>query len=154
MTIDILKGCSEIDSLKKNLYKVGMVSIILVCILIPVQIFLFLKWPHPTTILGWFELYHKNVVLGFIGFDILYMVTNVLMIFVLIAMFTALYNKNRTRTLLGLLLGIVGITIYFSSCKCVEMLSLSSQYFEAATSEQKNILLAAGTGFYATYKVA
>ena len=45
--------------------------------LIPIQMFLFILFPHPNTILEWFSLYKDTPIIGFIGFDIVYIFSNV-----------------------------------------------------------------------------
>ena len=54
--------------------------------------------------------------------------------------------------LTAIVIGFVGITAYFSSTVCFEMLSLSKQYQSTESIEIKNQLLAAGHNFLATYK--
>jgi|GEM_PF-6814676 len=61
--------------------------IIIMIVLIPVQIVLFILYPHPSTITEWFTLFKINPIIGFIGFDVIYAFSNVLMIFLYISLF-------------------------------------------------------------------
>ena len=61
--------------------------IYLLVVLIPIQMVLFIIFPHPNTILEWFTLFNDTPIIGFIGFDIVYIFSNVLMIFLYLSLF-------------------------------------------------------------------
>jgi hypothetical protein len=143
---------SENNSLKKTFYAIGSVAAVIIVVLIPVQIVLYLLWPHPTTIPAWFELFNRNYIIGLISFDFLYMISNILMIFLYLAMFFALYEKKKALCILALTLALVGITTFLSSNTSLEMLSVSHQYALAISEQDKNVLLAAGQTLYYIWK--
>jgi len=69
-----------------------------------------------------------------------------------LALYFSLYKGNETALLTGLVLGLVGITAYFSSNMSFEMLSLSNQYASAASENIQLALLGAGSALLAIYK--
>ncbi len=44
------------ESFKNTLFRIGAISAIVSLVMIPIQIVLYLLWPHPTSIIEWFEL--------------------------------------------------------------------------------------------------
>ncbi|NIA29392.1 MAG: hypothetical protein GWP06_05690, partial [Actinobacteria bacterium] len=147
----MLQRDNEIEKWNK-FYKIGGISAILIVLLIPIQIFIFIKFPPPENTLGFFELFDKNWFLGLLSLDLLYIFSNTLLLLVYLGLFSALRHTNFAYMLIAIVIGFVGITAYFSSTVCFEMLSLSKQYQLAESIEVKNQLIAAGHNFLATYK--
>ena len=83
--------------------------------LIPIQMVLFALFPHPSTIVGWFSLFRDSPVVGFIGFDIFYIFSNILMIFFYISLLIVLKDKITNQLIFALILSFISITIYFLS---------------------------------------
>jgi len=140
------------QSPKSFFYSLGRISAILIVIMIPLQIVCFLLWPHPTTIEGWFSVFNNNWIIGLIGFDFLYMLSNLLMIPLFLSIFISLYETNRGVTILALAISLIGLTIYFSSNASFEMLQASRMYKIAVTEQEKQILISAGQTFLLIYK--
>lgn len=136
---------------KNSIFRIGAISALVILILIPIQIVFYILWPHPDSIIGWFELFQRNWLLGLIGFDLLYMLSMIPMILLFIAMFFALFKTRKLLSIIAVIFGLMGIAIYFSSNTAIEMLSVSQQYAQATTEQQKEILLAAGQTFYSMY---
>lgn len=113
---------------------------------------LFILFPHPNTILGWFTLYKNTPVLGFIGFDVIYAFSNVLMIFSFVSLLIIIKKNMNNLTLFAFILSFISITIYFSSNRSIEMYTISHKYFEAANEIQKQSFLAAGELLLSVYK--
>ena len=129
----------------------GIMALIVVAI-IPVQIFIFGLWPPPKEVLGFFELLHKNWFLGLLSLDLLYLVNNILLAFVYLALFAALRNTKAYAMFIALVLGFIGIAVYYSSTAAFEMLSLSKQYFATPDAQLQQQLLAAGQAIHEGYK--
>lgn len=121
-------------------------------VLIPVQTILFILFPHPTTIIEWFTLFKNTPAIGFIGFDVFYALSNILMVFLYISLFIIIRNKINNLTIIAVILSLISITIYFSSNRFIEMYTISGKYFEATTEMQRISLIAAGELLLSVYK--
>ena len=137
---------------KITLYRTGMIATTFMVVMIPVQIAIFLLWPHPTNIVDWFALFNENWIVGLISFDFLYMLSMIASVFLYIALFFALFDMKKALSLFGLIIGLIGLTIYFSSNTSFEMLALSRQYLNAITEQEKGLLIAAGQTLYLIWK--
>lgn len=118
---------------------------------IPIQSFIFVAWPPPSTVLGYFALFQNNWLLGLLSLDLLLVVNNVLLILIYLGLCAALRQTNRPLTTIALVLSLVGVAAYFSSNISFEMLSLSRQYAAATTETERSFSLAAGQGMLAVY---
>ncbi len=120
--------------------------------LIPIQMVLFALFPHPGTILGWFTLFRDSPLVGFIGFDVLYMLSNILMVLFYLSLMILIKEKMNRLTLFALLLSLVSMTIYFSSNRAIEMFTISGKYFAASSQSQRDSFIAAGELLLSVYK--
>lgn len=141
-----------LDSTWKPLYKIGAVAALIMVAFIPVQMIIFLGWPPPDTVSGYFMLFQHNWLLGLLSLDLLYIVDNVLVILLYLALYAALRQASKTFMAVALTLSLVGIAAYFASNTAFEMLSLSNQFAAATTDAQRSLSLAAGQAMLATYK--
>ncbi len=73
-------------------------------------------------------------------------------IFLYLALYFALKDENKTLSIFGLTIGLIGLAIYFPSNTSIEMLSISSQYADAVTEQEKTILLAAGQTLFSIWR--
>jgi hypothetical protein len=135
-----------------KLLKFGGVAAIIIVLLIPLQITIFAVFPPPADPLGFYELFHQHWLLGLLSLDLLYIINNIIIIFVYLGLFAALRKTNFALMLIALVVGLIGIAAYFASTVAFEMLSLSNQYFQASTFELKEQLLAAGQAMLVRYK--
>lgn len=135
-----------------TLRKVGGVAALLSVALIPIQITIFIVWPPPKEIINWFSLFQENWLLGLLSLDLLYMLNNTLLIFIYLAFYFTLKSYNNTLMTIALVLGLVGISAYFSSNTAFEMLSLSHQFGKAVTGAERAGILSAGRSMLAIYK--
>lgn len=133
------------------LYKLGGIAALIIVIFIPIQSFIYISFPPPTTVIGYFMLFQNNWFVGLLDMDLLYLFDSALLIIVYLALYIALRKTNRSFMTIALVLGLVGIATFFSSKPAFEMLSLSTQYAAATTEAQKTILLGAGQAFLAIY---
>lgn len=134
------------------LLKIGGIAAIIVVLLIPFQIVIFALFPPPADPLGFYELFCQNWFLGLLSLDLLYVINNVIIIFVYLGLFAALRKTNFVLMLIALVVGLIGITAYFSSTIAFEMLSLSNQYYHATSEVVKEQLLSAGYAMIVNYK--
>ena len=129
---------------KITIYRTGIIAVTFMLVMIPVQIAFFLLWPHPTNPVDWFALFNDNWIIGLISFDFLYLLSMVASVFLYIALFFALFDRKKALSLFALIIGLIGLTIYFSSNTSFEMLALSKQYLNASTDQEKGVLIASG----------
>ena len=133
------------------LYRVAAAAALLSAALIPVQVAIFLVWPPPDTVTGYFALFESNWLLGLLSLDLLYLLNNALVVLMYLGFYAALGRFNPSALAIALTLGLLGMAAYYASNVAFEMLSLSSQYGAAAGAD-RSVLLAAGQGLLATYK--
>ena len=143
---------NQLSDYKITLYRAGIIATIFMVTMIPVQIAFFLIWPHPTNILDWFTLFNNNWIIGLISYDFLYMLSMIASIFLYIALFFALFEKQKSLSLFALIIGLVGLSIYFPSNTSIEMLSISRQYFNASTEYDKGLFIASGQTLHSIWK--
>ena len=136
----------------KGLYKASGVAALVSLALIPIQIIVFIVWPPPSTVEGFFTVFQNNWLQGLLNLDLLYIVTNVLMILIYLGLYAALKRASESSTAIALTLGLVGIAAYFASNTAFEMLSLSNQYAAATTEAQSTMFLGAGQAMLEIYK--
>ncbi len=136
----------------KPLYKISGIMAIAIVILIPIQILLFITWPPPDNALDFFDLFNKNWLLGLLSLDLLYLINNILLIFVYLGLYMSLRPASPVYMLIALILGLIGIATYYSSSVAFEMLSLSKQFSNTGNAEFRLQLLTVGKMILETYK--
>jgi hypothetical protein len=140
-----------IDSRWKSLCTAGGIAALTMLVLMIIQIIIFVVWPPPSTVEGYFMLFHDNWLLGLLSLDLLYIADSVLLILIYLALYAVLRRAGESSMLIAVVLGITGIAAYFASNTAFEMLSLSSQYAAATTEAQKTMFLTAGQVMLETY---
>lgn len=135
-----------------KLYKTGGIAAFVIVFIIPIQIVIFAVFPPPETTLGFFELFHKNWIIGLLSLDFLYYINNALLILVYLGLFSALRKIDFANMLIAIIIGFIGIAVYYTSTVGFEMLSISKQYYSTASIEIKQQLLTVGQGLIEKYK--
>ena len=139
----------------EGLYRLAAACTLAISLLTPLAIVAFVIWPPPydAPVVDWFEVFDDNWLIGLISMDLLLTGVLILEIPVLIALFAALRLTNQWLISLAVVIGLVGIALHLSSITSVEMLSLSQEYFDPATTEaEKTQLLGAGEAMLARYE--
>ena len=134
------------------LYKAGAITAFISLLIIPISIVAFILWPPPNSVLGHFEQLQANSLIGLIGMDLLYLITNLIIIPTWLAMYIALRRSNESLTAVALALGFIGIIALIISRPLVEMHTLSAQYALATNEIDQTISLAAGEAMMALYR--
>ncbi len=134
-----------------DLYKIGGWAAIVMLVLIPIQIIVFVISPPPASVEEFFALFQKNWLLGLLSLDLIYILNNILLSLIYLALYQALKQTNAALMTAALMLGLLGIAAYFASNPAFEMLSLSRQYAAATNPTQQTILLAAGQSQLASF---
>lgn len=135
----------------KLLYKLAGWCALTMVILVPLQIIVYMVFPPPANVEGFFVLYRNNWLLGLLSLDLLYIINTIILIPIYIALILSLCEVSRPAALLAAVLGIIGISAYFPSNIAFEMLTLSGKYFSADAAIQRQIIIAAGEAAMARY---
>jgi hypothetical protein len=112
--------------------------------MIALAVGVFLFWPPPTDVNGWFALFQRNPFLGLLSLDLVMVVVSALLIPLYLALYTALRRISQSLALIGLSLGLIGSAVMISVNPAFSMLSLSNDYAAATTEAQRAMYLAAG----------
>jgi hypothetical protein len=141
------------DSRWKGLYKVGGMAALIIAVLLLCEIIVFAVWPQPSTVIGYFTLFHDNWLVGLLDLDLLGMVAYVLFVPVILALYIALRRSSESCMLVATALFFVGISAFFATNTAFPMLSLSDQYAAATTEAQRAMFLAAGQAMLTMFNV-
>lgn len=132
--------------LHQTAYRLALVMLTL----IPMQILVFIFSPPPTSVTGFFQLYHDNWFLGLLSLDFLYLFNNAIIAILYLSLFVKLVEERPSLMVMGLVIGLIGIACYFPTNPSFEMWTLSRRYFEANALTQDSFI-AAGEGLLAQY---
>lgn len=147
-----MTNITNADAAWKPLYKVGGVAALIVAVFIPVQVILFIGWPPPSSVAGYFTLFQNNRLLGLIDLDLLMIVDELMMVPMLLALYIALRRASPSAMLLATTFGLIAVVLYCVSREATfTMSALSDQYAVATTEAQKSIYLAAGQTMLAIF---
>jgi hypothetical protein len=116
-----------------------------------VQVWIYIQWPPPESVEGFYALFADNPFLGLLALDLLYIVNNLLVLLVYLGLFFVLRRRYPSTVTIGLLLGSVGMAAYMASNTGFEMLSLANAY-AAADATGRIALLGAGEAMLAVFK--
>lgn len=136
----------------RRLYRIGAVAALVGVGIIPVQMVIFVAWPPPDNVLGFFQLFQHNWLLGLLSLDLLYLLQNSLIVLIFLALYVALRRVDESLMSVALVLSLVGIAAYFASNTAFEMLALSNGYASATTAAEAQPFLAAGQAMLAVYR--
>ena len=143
---------NSVDRAWKPLYRVGGAVGLMVFVFSLTQFIAFIASPPPSTVIGYFTLFHKNALLGLLDLNLLSLVTYALLIPLVLALYAALRRVSQSFMIIATSLVLVGIATYFASNTAFEMLSLSSQYAAATSDAQRLLLVASGQAMLAIYQ--
>lgn len=132
------------------LFKVAWVLTLVMVILIPIDLFRFFIAPPPNTVKGTFELFNSSTFLGLLSLDLLYLIDNLILVVIFLALFVILYVEKPITSIFALVFGLLGNALYYPSNPAFGMLTLSKKYFEAQPGNQ-SIYLAAGESLMASF---
>jgi len=116
-----------------------------------VQVWIYVQWPPPDSVEGFYALFADNPFLGLLSMDLLYIVNNLLVLLVYLGLSLVLIHRYPSTVTLGLLLGALGMAAYMASNTAFEILSLANAY-EAANASGRIALLGAGEAMLAVFK--
>ena len=136
----------------KSIFRLGGVACWGMLAIMIIQILIFIIWPPPDSVLDFFNLFSQNWLLGLLSLDFLYLLNNTILILIYLALYFSLNKVNESAMLIAMVVGFVGITLYYASNVSFEMLTLSKEYFNATAELQRNTLIGAGSGLMAIYR--
>lgn len=134
----------------KVLFKLAYISGILMLIAVPLQVIVYVASPPPETVQGFFELFEKSMFLGLLSLDLLYIMSNLLLIPIYLGISALIFKKQPSITIMALVFGVISLSCYYPSNPAFDMLILSEQY-SAATANETIAYLAAGEILLAQY---
>ena len=135
----------------RSVYRISAIAAVAVLALVPVQAAVFIVWPPPTTVSGFFSLFEQNAVVGLLALDLLLMASWILSALMFVALYAALRRTRESLVTIALIAELVGLAVYFGSNTAFSMLSLSQQYAAATTDAERTVFLAAGQAMLALY---
>ncbi len=142
-----------VDTEWKSLYRVAGVAALMAGVIfrrnIAAEIGLFSQQMPPATVEGWFSLLQSNRLLGLMYLNIFDLINYALVGLVFFALYVALRRVEKAYMSIAVIVGLVGIAIYFASNTAFSLLALSDQYAAAASEAQRNMLLSAGQALLA-----
>jgi len=137
--------------IKPYLRILGFLSVALFAI-IPFQASVFFISPPPTTVIQYFDLFQKNIFLGFLDLDLSLTVDNILFVLVYVGLYLLLKERNRALVTIGLVFAIVSVTLYIISREALfSMLNLSNQYTIATSETERTSLVTVGQTMLTIY---
>jgi hypothetical protein len=101
---------------------------LITAVLIPVQIAVFIAYPYPDTVAGWFGLLQDNPLAGLVDLDLLLVVDNILLVVIDLAVYVALRRASPSLTTMATGLWLLAIVLIIAANPAVEMLALSDQF--------------------------
>lgn len=116
-----------------------------------VQVWVYVQWPPPQSVEGFYALFADRPFLGLLSLDLIFIVNNVLILLVYLGLFFVLRRKYPSTVSIGLLLTSVGMAAYMASNTGFEMLSLANAYEAAADTAGRTALLGAGEAMLAVF---
>lgn len=137
------------DAAWAPLYRIGAIAALMSVAVIVLAVAVFLLWPPPSDVSGFFALLQRNPFLGLLDLDLLLVTSYALMAPIFLALYVALRRISPSLMLIALTFQLLGIALILGSNPAFAMLSLSGQY-AAAGEAQRAALLAAGEGLVAT----
>jgi len=139
----------SVDPAYQSLYKLGGVAAWIVAVLTAGEVIFFSFYPQPSTVSGWFMLFHSNKITGFLDYWGLEVLMYMMFILVFLALYFVLRKTSQVPMILALTFALLGIGIFFATNNPFSMLSLSNQYANATTAGERSSLLAAGQAILA-----
>jgi hypothetical protein len=142
------------DSSWKSLYRLGATTALLgiLVVLLDILITFFpggAAGSGTLTVVDWFSLFQDNWFLGLRNLGVFNIVTMVLGIPTILALYAAHRRVNKAYAALAIILSTVGAAVYIARNPAFSMLELSHQYAAAATEAQRALLVAAGQAMLA-----
>lgn len=143
-----------------TLLRVGAVAALGTVVVTLTQVVAFVVWPPPSFLptpsaaVRFFEIAQARPLLAFLQLDGLMLLDYLLLILVYLALFVVLWRDNPSIMVIGTVLALVAITLYFAVNPAPAMLVLARQYAVATSGASRASIVSAGVGALATFQGA
>ena len=144
-----VKTAVFVDSTYSGLIRVGGVAALVVAFLTVVEVIIFILYPQPSTVRGWFELFQDSPVIGLLDFWGIEVPMYVMFAMVFLALYIVLRKVNKSGMAIAFTLALLGIATFLATTNPFSMLSISRQFAAATTEANMSALLAAGEALLA-----
>lgn len=135
----------------KPLYRIGAVAALISIAFIVIAGVVFATNPPPTTIEGWFRLYHDNWLVGLLDADLMMLASYVMTGVIYFALYGALRKVNQPFMALATALAFVSMAAYYAANPAFSMLTLSNQFAAATTDAERVAIQGAGRAVMANW---
>ena len=136
-----------------KLFEVGRVFSWIVGILLISEIFVFALFPSITDPKQLLIDFSKNWFIGLLRFDLLGVISYLLLIPITIGLYVATKSVSKILALLGLTLFLVGVAMFLSTNTGFSVLSLSKQFANSVSDEERNTIIASCLSMIILFKV-
>jgi hypothetical protein len=150
--VEAVVDAPQAGSSWRTLYRAAGAAALITAVSIPIQVAVFVAYPFPDTVAGWFQFLHDNPLAGLVDLDLLLVIDNVLLVVIALAAYVALRRASPSVTRVATGLWLLAIVLVIAANPAVEMLSLSGQFAAAATEAQRSTALAAGQALLAGWE--
>jgi len=150
--VDRVVDPEEPASSWRTLYRAAGAAALITAVLVPIQLAVFMAYPFPDTVTGWFRLLQDNPLAGLVDLDLLLVVDNILLVVIALALYVALRRTSPSVTTIATGLWLLAIAMFIAANPAVEMLALSDQFAAATTGAQQSTALAAGQALLAGWE--
>ena len=131
----------------KNLYAIGGIAVFANLVLMLVSVMGYIRWPYAAGVTPTQEIYtltQTNIWAAFIALDLGVSITNLVSIFIYLALYVALRRVDEAYALIALILGLVAVAAMIAARPVFEIFTLSDLYASAETEMDKGYYLVAG----------
>jgi hypothetical protein len=131
----------------KTIYLIGGIAVLANLVLMLVSVLGYILWPYAAGVTPTQEIYtlvQTNIWAAFIALDLGVSITNLVSIFLYLALYVALRRVDEAYALIALILGLVAVTAMIVARPVFEIFTLSGLYASAETAMDKGTYLAAG----------
>ena len=131
----------------KNLYAIGGIAVLANLVLMLVSVVGYIRWPYAAGVTPTQEIYtlvQTNLWAAFIALDLGVSITNLVSIFIYLALYVTLRRVDQAYALIALTLGLVAVTAMIVARPVFEIFTLSELYASAETEMDKGTYLVAG----------
>jgi hypothetical protein len=142
------ENAEKVDFRWRNLLKIGGLSAISAVVIVLIEAVVVTIWQPPATVVGWFNLFQRNRLLGLLDYAVLDAAVIALLGPMFIGVYYATSRENRALMTLAMPFTFAGIASYWASNTTFQMLFLSDQYAAATTDAQRLVYLASGQAIY------
>jgi hypothetical protein len=137
----------ETDVKWKNLFMFGGIAAFANVVLMLISVIGYILWPYAAGVTPTQDIYtlvQTNIWAAFIALDLGVSITNLLSIFIYLALYIALRQVDEAYALIALGLGLVAVTAMIAARPVLEIFTLSGLYASARTDVEKSLYLVAG----------